>query len=164
MAALIATLAVVGVSIGSSYAATHAGWASSIARQHLYNAGLAVWPRSFGVTDSSDTARTVLKFGTSSYVVAFAVAGSVLLLLLWAAIASVPGGRGAFSVFLAGWGATVVAGAAAVTVEFAIASRNVPISRLINSAFEAGGLWAVHVGWLVGLVAAIGQSVRSKRS
>lgn len=162
VAALISTLVVIGVSVGASYAATHASWASSDARAHLYNAGLAIWPSSLRLTDNSYAARAVLKFDTTSYLAAFVVAGVVLLLLLWAAVASVPGGRGSFGVFLAGWGATVVAGVVAVTVEFLIASSDLPVSRLINAAFEGGGLWAVHVGWIVGLVAAVGQSLRRR--
>lgn len=161
-AALVATLVGVAVSVGASFAASQLGGVGAQPRRHLYDLGLAVWPSSRKLVAAADPTRTPIAFDTTTFIASFTVAALVLVVLLWAAVGSVPGGRGAFSVFLAGWGGTLVAGVAASLVGYVIAADRVDIWRMLDFGFGTGGAWAIHVGPLVGLVAAIGHSLRRK--
>ena len=162
VAALVATVTGIAVSVAASYAAPRLGGLAPDLRRHLYDTGLSFWLSSPRLIASADPTRTPMAFDTTSFVVTFGVATAVLLLLLWAVIGSVPGGRGGFSVFLAGWGATLLAGVAASLAGYVVAADRFDISRMVDFGFGTGGAWAIHLGWLVGLIAAIGHSLRRK--
>ncbi|MBO1767993.1 hypothetical protein [Allobranchiibius sp. GilTou38] len=156
LVALIATLIGLAVSLVASYVADHRHSMSIYPRTNLLIGGLAPWPSS-GLRAASDIN---LNAGTGHFVLAFAVAGVVLLLLLWAALASTPGRRGFLTVLLAGWGATVVAGAVALGVEYLAISHHGPLGRLFTLAVSSGADWGIRVGWVVGVIAALGHVLR----
>lgn len=154
--ALIATLIGLAVSLVASYVAYHQRSMSIYPRTNLLIGGLAPWPSS-GLRAAADG---TLNAGTGHFILAFAVAGVVLLLLLWISLASTPGRRGFLAVLLAGWGATAVAGVIALGVEYLAISHHGPLDRLFTLAISGGADWGIRVGWVVGVVAALGQLLR----
>lgn len=159
LVALAASVFGIAASLGASYVVAHHRISSLVAEQNVATAGLAGWP----VGSARGLSRVVpLRLGTRDFVIVFAIAAAVLLVLLWAAAASMPAGRGAFALFLAGWGATLVAGAVALVAIHLIATDRAQPWQLVSGALNAGAAWAVRIGWIVGLVAAIAQSTRKR--
>lgn len=156
--ALLATLIAIAASLAASYLNVRHRLGSRQLQQHLQDTGLVVWPKG----RSNGVAGSVLRLETWSFALIFAVAAIFLLVLLWAAVGSVPGGRGAFAVFLAGWGATLIAGVLAIGVGYYLAADGLQGGQGLFQIFFQGSRWAINVGWLAGLVAAIGQSLRPK--
>ncbi|MBO1755151.1 hypothetical protein [Allobranchiibius sp. CTAmp26] len=156
LAALVATLAGLAVSLVASYVAYHQRTMSIYPRTNLLIGGLAQWPAS-GLRSAMDGTANA---GTGHFILAFAVAGVVLFLLLWVALASTPGRRGFLAVLLAGWGATMVAGAVALGVEYLAISHHGPLDRLFTLAVSGGADWGIRVGWVVGVIAALGHALR----
>ena len=154
--ALIATAVGLAVSIVAGYVAYHRRSLSVYPRQNLLTGGLTPWPSS-GLRNALDGSANA---GTGHYLLTFAVAGVVLLVLLWAAIGSTPGRRGFLAVLLAGWGATMVAGAIALCVEYLAISHHGSLDRLFTLAVSGGADWGIRVGWIVGLIAALGHVLR----
>ena len=151
--AVIATAIGLGITLLTGYAAVHSHSTSVYTRANLASAGLATWPSGSGVVSA----------GVHDFILTLAVAGVVMFLLLWAAIASTPGGRGALTVLLAGWGATLVAGAVAAAVAVLTVGHDEHVVRVLGTALNDGADWAVRVGWVVGVVAALGHLLRRRR-
>lgn len=157
---LIATVVGIAASLGASYFVAHHRLGDEGAQQNVSIAGLTVWPTG---RDVAVGGVPVLRLDTTYFVIAYAIAGVALLLLLWWAAASASAGRGGFTVFLAGWGAAVVAGAISLAVAYLVIDNGSPLGAVVTGAANAGAAWGLRVGWLVGVVAAIGQSVRKPR-
>lgn len=157
--ALVATVVGVAVSLGASYFVAHHRLGSLVARQNISIAGLTVWPTGPGQRVDGVP---VLRLDTTNFVIAYAIAGVALLALLWWAAGSASAGRAAFTMFLAGWGAAVVAGAVALVIAFLVATDRSQLGVLVSGALNAGAAWGLRIGWLVGLVAAIGQATRRR--
>lgn len=159
--AFIAVLIGMAASLGASYLAGHHRLTNLVQQGNLAVAGLVGWPKS---STRGLNAASVLQLSTTNFAIAYAIAAVVTLLLLWAATGSLPAGRGAFSLFLAGWAATLVAGVIALVVMYLVVSDRSQLGQLVSGAANAGAAWALRVGWIVGLIAAIGQSLRRKTS
>lgn len=156
---LIATVVGIAASLAASYFVSHHRLGDQAVEQNLSIAGLTVWPTG---PDMEVGRVAVLRLDTTQFVIAYAIAGLALLLLLWWAAGSASAGHGAFAMFLAGWGAAVVAGAISLVVAYLVATDRSQLGLLVTGAVNAGAAWGVRIGWLVGLIAAIGQSVRRR--
>lgn len=156
---LIATVVGIGASLGASYFVAHARLGDLVAQQNLSIAGLAVWPMGPGRAVGGVL---VPRLDTTHFVIAYAIAGVALLVLLWWAAGSASAGHGAFTMFLAGWGAAAVAGAISLVVVYLVATDRSQLGLLLTGAVNSGAAWGLRIGWLVGVVAALGQSLRRR--
>ncbi len=148
--ALLATALTMAAGLAASYASYKSRIGSRVWRENLSEAGLAAWPREG-------------YFKTSTFATAFVVAAVLLLLLVWLVVASAPGGRAAFAVAIAGWGATILAGAVASLLAYLVQSGRRGSAEFVTGAINLGAAWGLRVGWIVALVALLGQVTRHSR-
>lgn len=86
----------------------------------------------------------------------------VTLVLMTAAVMSTRAGTGGFGVFLGGWMAVVIAGAAAGPLAALIWVPGHASSGLVSSYVTGGMVWGVLYGWIPALALLIAHAMRRK--